>query len=105
MTAIFAAVVVFVLASAYAVLITALPAGREFAEQEPLLAFTLGELMIIGVVALGLGTVDAQQLFLLNAAGALPMLMRKAVIDAEVKRAAKQRREFDAETEKVARGR
>lgn len=75
----FLIVSVFILASLYAFIITTGP-GRRFTDLYPWLAFTLGEMIIIAAVAF-MGSVDATQLFLLNAAGALPMVARWAYLD------------------------
>lgn len=65
---------VFIIAAFYAFILTT-KFGRRFTDLYPWLAFSLGELIIIGAVAVR-GYVDATELFLLNAAGALPMVAR-----------------------------
>ena len=72
-------VAIFILSSLYAVALNT-NIGRSFADKYAWLAFSLGELIIIGGVAV-LGTVDAVTLFLLNASGALPMVLRAVWLD------------------------
>lgn len=69
---------VLIAASLYAFIITTQP-GQRFTETYPWLAFALGEMIIVAAVAM-MGTVNATDLFLLNAAGALPMVMRWAYL-------------------------
>ena len=54
--------------------------GVLFADRYPWLAFSLGEMLVILLVAL-MGSVTAVELFLLNAAGAMPMVLRWAWLD------------------------
>lgn len=79
MTMTFAMSSVFVLSCLYAVAITT-KSGQRFTDAYPWLAFALGELIVIGAVAV-MGEVNATDLFLLNAAGALPMVGRWAYLD------------------------
>ena len=79
MTMTFLLVAIFILSSLYAVALNT-SIGRSFADKYAWLAFSLGELIIIGGVAV-LGTVDAVTLFLLNASGALPMVLRAVWLD------------------------
>lgn len=79
MTINFYLVSVFIIASLYAFIITTKP-GRRFTDLYPWLAFAFGEMIIIAAVAV-MGTVNATELFLLNAAGALPMVARWAYLD------------------------
>ena len=80
MTMNFALSFVFILSCLYAVAITAWKPGYQFAQRLDWLAFSLGELMVIGAVQV-MGTVTANDLFLLNAVGALPMVLRWAYLD------------------------
>jgi len=70
---------VLIAASLYAFIITT-KAGQRFTDGYPWLAFALGEMIIIGAVAI-MGEINATNLFLLNAAGALPMVLRWAYLD------------------------
>lgn len=80
MTMTFALSFVFILSCLYAVAITAWKPGYQFAQRLDWLAFALGELMVIGAVQV-MGSITAQDLFLLNAVGALPMVLRWAYLD------------------------
>lgn len=62
----------------------------------------LGELIIIGGVAV-LGTVDAVTLFLLNASGALPMVLRAVWLDIADTRRIGLRKIYEAQS-MAARG-
>ena len=75
MTLDFALGAIFVLASLYAIVITQWEAGLRFARSVDWLAFAIGELLIIFIVSF-MGCIDAKNLFLLNAAGAFPMVIR-----------------------------
>ena len=79
MTITFLLLATIVLSALYAIILNT-PLGKAFADKYAWLAFSLGELIVIGMVAV-LGTVDAVTLFLLNAAGALPMVLRWAWLD------------------------
>jgi hypothetical protein len=54
--------------------------GILFTDRYAWLAFSFGEMLVILLVAL-LGSVNAVDLFLLNAAGAMPMVLRWAWLD------------------------
>ena len=71
----FALGTIFVLSLLYAVVITVWDVGLRFARSVDWLAFAIGELLIIVVVS-RMGCIDAISLFLLNAAGAFPMVIR-----------------------------
>ena len=79
MTMTFILLAIFVLSSLYAIALNT-TIGRSFADKYAWLAFSLGEMIIIGGVAV-LGVVDAVTLFLFNASGALPMVLRWAWLD------------------------
>jgi len=80
MTMTFSMVTIFALSCLYAIAITAWKPGYAFAQRLDWLAFALGDLMIIGAVQV-MGCVTATELFLLNAVGALPMVLRWAYLD------------------------
>lgn len=75
MTLDFAIGSILVLSSLYAFVITSWEVGLRFASRVDWLAFAIGELLIIVIVSF-LGSIDAKSLFLLNAAGAFPMVIR-----------------------------
>lgn len=79
MTMTFALLGVFFFSALYAVALNT-GFGKHFADKYAWLAFSLGELIIIAAVAV-LSNVNAVELFLLNAAGALPMVLRWAWLD------------------------
>ncbi len=79
MTMTFAIPIVAFLSAIYAVALTT-RYGILFADRYPWLAFSFGEMLVILLVAL-LGSVTAVELFLLNAAGAVPMVLRWAYLD------------------------
>ena len=79
MTMSFYLVSVFILSSLYAFIITTKP-GKRFTDLYPWLAFAFGEMIIILHVAV-IGSINATDLFMLNAAGAVPMVARWAYLD------------------------
>ena len=101
MTMTFLLVAIFILSSLYAVALNT-NIGRSFADKYAWLAFSLGEMIIIGGVAV-LGTVDAVTLFLLNASGALPMVLRSAWLDIADTRRTGLRKIYEAQS-MAARG-
>ena len=101
MTMTFLLVAIFILSSLYAVALNT-TIGRSFADKYAWLAFSLGELIIIGGVAV-LGTVDAVTLFLLNASGALPMVLRAVWLDIADTRKIGLRKIYEAQS-MAARG-
>ena len=101
MTMTFLLVAIFILSSLYAVALNT-TIGRSFADKYAWLAFSLGELIIIGGVAV-LGVVDAVTLFLLNASGALPMVLRAVWLDIADTRRIGLRKIYEAQS-MAARG-
>lgn len=79
MTLTFAVPIVFFFSTLYAIALNT-AWGKQFADRYAWLAFSIGELIIIAAVGV-LGTVNAVELFLLNASGAFPMVMRWAWLD------------------------
>lgn len=79
MTLTFAVPIVFFFSTLYAIALNT-AWGKQFADRYAWLAFSIGELIIIAAVGV-LGTVNAVELFLLNAAGAFPMVLRWAWLD------------------------
>ena len=101
MTMTFLLVAIFILSSLYAVALNT-TIGRSFADKYAWLAFSLGELIIIGGVAV-LGVVDAVTLFLLNASSALPMVLRAVWLDIADTRRIGLRKIYEAQS-MAARG-
>ena len=97
MTMNFALVSIFILSSLYAVLITSWRPGYKLAQRLDWLAFALGELLVIGIVAL-MGSVTATELFLINASGAMPMVIRWAYLDIITADRDELKRVYDAST-------
>ena len=95
---------IFVLSALYAIAITAWKPAYKLAHYMPWLAFSAGELLVILMVAL-MGSINATDLFLLNAAGAFPMVVRWAYLDITAADRTELRRAYSAETQMADRSR
>lgn len=100
----FSLVLIFILSTLYAIAITSWRPGYKLAQRLDWLAFALGELLVIGIVAL-MGSVTATELFLINASGAVPMVLRWAYLDIIAADRTELRKAYDAATEMADTGR